>query len=315
MTERLRAVHARSALEARPRPKGIRSRGPFFQTEIKAHCRGLSIARGADPLRRVEPRTSVAVRSASRCPTCGRLFRGGASSGALMSSGGLVVTSIAAPTPALEQLAESAAGAGIDFILIGDAAEPSRLRAAGLRLLRARAAEIDSGLRLADDLPGRALRAQERRLPDRHGARRRDDRRDRRRHRRLRRVLAAARVDRDGRPSSSLPAGSTSTRYFSDCDDLAARSAARRRRARVSRPRESLPRAEVDCPIQQGLVDDDPDVDAIYRLLLELPFRFEPGPSVALDAGCLVPVQQPEHDAGGPRPFRSCTCRPTARSG
>src|SRR5260370_39044527 len=29
----------------------------------------------------------------------------------------------------------------------------------------------------------------------------------------------------------------------------------------------SLPIENVDCPIQQGLADDDPDVDAIYRLV------------------------------------------------
>ena len=42
--------------------------------------------------------------------------------------------------------------------------------------------------------------------------------------------------------------------------------------------RESLTTEPVWCPIQQGLVDGDPDVDAIYRLVLELPFQFMPGP-------------------------------------
>lgn len=30
-----------------------------------------------------------------------------------------------------------------------------------------------------------------------------------------------------------------------------------------------------DCPIQQGLADNDPDVDAVYRMLFPLPFNFE----------------------------------------
>jgi hypothetical protein len=51
----------------------------------------------------------------------------------------------------------------------------------------------------------------------------------------------------------------------------------------------SLPFDEVVCPIQQGLIDDDPDVDAIYRLLLELPVRFDPGPSIALTSGAWSP--------------------------
>lgn len=30
-----------------------------------------------------------------------------------------------------------------------------------------------------------------------------------------------------------------------------------------------------ECPIQQGLADNDPDVDAVYRMLFPLPFHFE----------------------------------------
>ena len=30
----------------------------------------------------------------------------------------------------------------------------------------------------------------------------------------------------------------------------------------------------IDCPIQQGLADENPDVDAIYRLTLQLPINF-----------------------------------------
>jgi hypothetical protein len=36
------------------------------------------------------------------------------------------------------------------------------------------------------------------------------------------------------------------------------------------------------CPIQQGLADDNPDVDAIYRLLLPIPLRFESAEPIAL---------------------------------
>lgn len=31
----------------------------------------------------------------------------------------------------------------------------------------------------------------------------------------------------------------------------------------------------LDCPVQQGLADTDPDVDAVYRMLFPLPFEFE----------------------------------------
>jgi hypothetical protein len=39
---------------------------------------------------------------------------------------------------------------------------------------------------------------------------------------------------------------------------------------------------EIYCPIQQGLADENPDVDAIYRLLLPIPFSFEQAEPIAL---------------------------------
>jgi hypothetical protein len=45
---------------------------------------------------------------------------------------------------------------------------------------------------------------------------------------------------------------------------------------------ESLPQRSVDCPIQQGLADDNPDVDAIYRLAFPLPQRFRKDRRLAL---------------------------------
>jgi hypothetical protein len=45
---------------------------------------------------------------------------------------------------------------------------------------------------------------------------------------------------------------------------------------------EAEPAKDIYCPIQQGLADDNPDVDAIYRLLLPIPLRFKPAEPVAL---------------------------------
>jgi hypothetical protein len=44
-----------------------------------------------------------------------------------------------------------------------------------------------------------------------------------------------------------------------------------------------------DCPIQQGLVDENPDVDAIYRLTSPHPFKFQRGVSIALGNGAWCP--------------------------
>jgi hypothetical protein len=45
----------------------------------------------------------------------------------------------------------------------------------------------------------------------------------------------------------------------------------------------------VIAPIQQGLANGSPDVDAIWRLVLDRPFDFNDGPSVLLPAGAWCP--------------------------
>lgn len=52
---------------------------------------------------------------------------------------------------------------------------------------------------------------------------------------------------------------------------------------------EDLALIEHDCPIQQGLADENPDVDAIYRLVLPLPQCFRNDRRVALARGVLCP--------------------------
>jgi hypothetical protein len=43
------------------------------------------------------------------------------------------------------------------------------------------------------------------------------------------------------------------------------------------------------CPIQQGLANGDPDVDAVFRLTRDLPFHFDPRPPVILAPGTWSP--------------------------
>jgi hypothetical protein len=52
---------------------------------------------------------------------------------------------------------------------------------------------------------------------------------------------------------------------------------------------EDLSVTEADCPIQQGLTDENPDVDAIYRLLLPLEKKFRADRRVALGDGTWCP--------------------------
>lgn len=52
---------------------------------------------------------------------------------------------------------------------------------------------------------------------------------------------------------------------------------------------ESLGASRAECPIQQGLADGDPDVDAVYRLLLPLPQDFRGDRRLILGEGSWCP--------------------------
>lgn len=56
---------------------------------------------------------------------------------------------------------------------------------------------------------------------------------------------------------------------------------------------DNLPELEktmfVECPIQQGLADENPDVDAIYRLIMPLPIKFNKGNNIALGKNSICP--------------------------
>jgi len=54
-------------------------------------------------------------------------------------------------------------------------------------------------------------------------------------------------------------------------------------------PYGSLDVKDIDCLIQQGLADDNPDVDAVYRLILPLPQTFRKDRRVALTGGSWCP--------------------------
>lgn len=58
----------------------------------------------------------------------------------------------------------------------------------------------------------------------------------------------------------------------------------------ISRALPTLPAPRpVRIPIQQGLADENPDVDAIFRLTLPLPFSFERGGRLAIGSGSWCP--------------------------
>jgi hypothetical protein len=191
----------------------------------------------------------------------------------------LVVTSIAAPNDVLRSLAAGSTTHGVHFVMIGDVPSPKDFQLDGCDFFSLDR-QAQTGLRTAEL------------VPKRHYARKNIG------------YLLAARegseliietdddnFPRDGFWAERTRVQSSATlsqqswvnvyRYFSDAliwprglplDEVQTEPT----------PFENLPVSEADCPIQQGLADDNPDVDAIYRLLLPLPLSFRSDRRVAL---------------------------------
>jgi hypothetical protein len=198
----------------------------------------------------------------------------------------VIVTSISPPTPLLQALADGCRTAGFRFLLVGDTKSPPDFNLNGCEFLSV-AAQNESGFAFA------------RLCPTAHYARKNIG------------YLTAIRdgaqllleTDDDNLPRDSFFAArerireakiasvagwANVYRYFSDALiwprglPLTAVNA-------VREPYAALPSGTVDCPIQQGLADGNPDVDAIYRLLLPLPQHFRAGRCVALGPGSWCP--------------------------
>ncbi|MFQ5958143.1 MAG: STELLO glycosyltransferase family protein [Alphaproteobacteria bacterium] len=202
------------------------------------------------------------------------------------SGAALVVTSIAAPNDVLRSLAAGAAAHDHNFIVVGDAKTPTDFRIDGCAFYDV-VAQRDSGFEYA------------RLCPTGHYARKNVGY--------LLAIRAGAPVlvetDDDNLPRP----GFWETRrrrhrvplitdggwlnvygYFSD-SGIWPRGlpldAVRRPLPDIA----GLPERDIDCPIQQGLADGNPDVDAIYRLVLPLPQTFRSDLRLALSAGSWCP--------------------------
>jgi len=198
----------------------------------------------------------------------------------------LVVTSIAAPNRVLSALAGGSRARGRQFVVIGDVPSPADFQLEGCDFYGLEA-QYESGFRSA------------RLCPTRHYARKNLGY--------LLAVRAGARVivetDDDNIPREefwgerrrkvSVPslegAGWVNVyRYFTEANIWPRGLPLERVRERVPEF-ESLKVKDADCPIQQGLADENPDVDAIYRLVEELPQSFRRDRRVALGGGSWCP--------------------------
>jgi hypothetical protein len=197
----------------------------------------------------------------------------------------LVVTSIHAPNRALQSLAAGCRDAGWDFVVAGDSKSPADFAIDGCRFLSL-AAQRENGFSLGQICPERSY--------------------TRKNVGYLSAIQAGAKVivetDDDNHPRDQFWSPRSSTvncrtveldgwvnayRYFSS-DFIYPRGLP------LVHARDLAPTPgefeEVNCPIQQGLADNDPDVDAVYRMLFPLPFNFDDGAdSILLKGGAWCP--------------------------
>jgi STELLO glycosyltransferases len=198
----------------------------------------------------------------------------------------LVVTSIAAPNAVLSALAQGSIKHGLDFVVIGDESSPTTFELEGARFY-----SIDEQRALPFLFAGKC--------PTRHYARKNIGY--------LVALSAGAEqiveTDDDNMPTRDFwkervrrqsikvvsDAGWVNVyRYFTDANIWPRGLPLDHIQAAIP-PFDSLVAEEIDCPIQQGLADENPDVDAIYRLALPLPQTFRKDRRVALDAGTWSP--------------------------
>ncbi|MET0179179.1 MAG: STELLO glycosyltransferase family protein [Novosphingobium sp.] len=195
-----------------------------------------------------------------------------------------MITTIAAPNPVLRRIAGDCAARGLDFVVVGDSKSPPDFALEDCRYL---------GLEAQLALPFRFAAL----CPTRHYARKNIG------------YLVAiaegpdfvAETDDDNMPGPDfylpLPrsgewprlggTGWTNLyRYYTDAMIWP-------RGLPLDAIRQPLPPlpgpSPVDAPIQQGLADENPDVDAIYRLACPLPFSFERRLRVAIGEGTWCP--------------------------
>jgi len=202
------------------------------------------------------------------------------------SATALVVTSINRPNDILQALADGSAKAGVEFIVTGDTESPPDFALEHCRFVDI-AGQLATGFAFAEACPTRhyARKNIGYLIAIRQGAQiiiETDDDNwpteaffaPRRREQRARGIRDAEWVN--------------VYRYFSDAVIWPRGLPLDAVHAAIP-PYETLQDAERDCPIQQGLADENPDVDAVYRLLLPLPQRFRRERAVAIGPGAWCP--------------------------
>jgi hypothetical protein len=196
----------------------------------------------------------------------------------------LVVTTISGPNPVLLQLAEGCKQHGVRMIVIGDSRSPAGFNIPGVDFFDLKM-QRDSGLSYASI------------CPERHYARKNIG------------YLLACRdgaeviieTDDDNLPRPEFWQNRTRRQHVEAIEEPGWLNVYRYFSDKHIWPR-GLPLSKIqcakmavttasfhDCPIQQGLVDENPDVDAIFRLTRPLPFNFSKRTPLALKKNVWCP--------------------------
>lgn len=203
------------------------------------------------------------------------------------SRGAIVVTSISGPNPVLQSLAAGSLKTGARFVVTGDSKSPADFELEGCDYLGL-AAQRELPFELASICPERSY--------------------TRKNLAYLRAISAGAEfiveTDDDNFPRDAFweprtvaVKGDTTNAqgwvnaysWFTDDFIYPRGFPLREVRAEKSNTGERIPAAELACPIQQGLADENPDVDAVYRMLYPLPFNFLDKDSLILGKGQWCP--------------------------
>lgn len=198
----------------------------------------------------------------------------------------IVVTSIASPNKALRDLAQGCGEKGYYFIVIGDEASPAEFHIDGCDFYSLKR-QRQTDLKFAQSCPTRhyARKNIGYLLAIRDGAsiiiETDDDNIPRRQFWTGRQRIQNVPVLEGGGWVNVY-------RYFTE-QNIWPRGFPLERVQEQTPPYESLYQTNIDCPIHQGLADDNPDIDAIYRLTLPLPQTFRKDRRVALTSGSWCP--------------------------
>ncbi len=198
----------------------------------------------------------------------------------------LVLTSINPPNAVMTALRDGARATGMRFIVVGDTKSPENFALDGCEFLSI-ASQKTLGFKFAELCPTRhyARKNIGYLLAIRDGVE----------------IIIETDDDNFPRPGFFAPRRRDCSaaisrhqgwvnlyRYFSD-NNIWPRGLPLNKVTELPAEFETLPVSVVDCPIQQGLADINPDVDAIYRLILPLPQSFRDDRRVALAPGAWCP--------------------------